>query len=36
MMRNGPPGGFKPPNKKKKIIQLQMLGHLKTQFKDQN
>lgn len=35
-MRNGPPGGFKPPPEQQKIIQLQMLGHLKTQFKDQN
>lgn len=31
MMKNGPP---KPPPEQQRMIQLQMLGHLKQQFKN--
>ena len=32
MMKNGPPAFSKPPPAQQKIVQLQMLGHIKTQF----
>ena len=33
MMKKGPPAHMKPPPEQHKAIQLQMLGHLKQQFK---